>query len=97
MSQLPRWFDDYNESHPHKALRLKSPREFIRRSAVINPRPVRLDRGNSNLTDITGEPSDRVAPSTLQDNCFYLLNRCDSVAADAASVNTHRRITNFRS
>ena len=30
LSQLPRWFEDYNESHPHKALRLKSPREFIR-------------------------------------------------------------------
>jgi hypothetical protein len=23
-------FEDYNENHPHKALRLKSPREFIR-------------------------------------------------------------------
>ena len=30
LSQLPRWFEDYNENHPHKALRLKSPREFIR-------------------------------------------------------------------
>jgi len=30
LSQLPRWFEDYNEVHPHKALRLKSPREFIR-------------------------------------------------------------------
>jgi putative transposase len=30
LSQLPRWFEDYNESHPHKALRLKSPREFMR-------------------------------------------------------------------
>lgn len=30
LSQLPRWFEDYNEIHPHKALRLKSPREFIR-------------------------------------------------------------------
>jgi putative transposase len=30
LSQLPRWFEDYNESHPHKSLRLKSPREFIR-------------------------------------------------------------------
>ena len=31
LSQLPRWFEDYNESHPHKALRMQSPREFIRR------------------------------------------------------------------
>jgi transposase InsO family protein len=30
LSQLPQWFEDYNEVHPHKALRLKSPREFIR-------------------------------------------------------------------
>ena len=30
LSQLPRWFEDYNENHPHKGLRLKSPREFIR-------------------------------------------------------------------
>ena len=30
LSQLPRWFKDYNEVHPHKALRLRSPREFIR-------------------------------------------------------------------
>ena len=30
LAQLSRWFEDYNENHPHKALRLKSPREFIR-------------------------------------------------------------------
>jgi len=30
LSQLPRWFEDYNENHPHKGLRLKSPREFVR-------------------------------------------------------------------
>jgi transposase InsO family protein len=30
LSQLLTWFEDYNEVHPHKALRLKSPREFIR-------------------------------------------------------------------
>ena len=30
LSQLTNWFEDYNEVHPHKALRLKSPREFIR-------------------------------------------------------------------
>jgi transposase InsO family protein len=28
MEQLPRWFDDYNSSHPHKALKMKSPREY---------------------------------------------------------------------
>jgi putative transposase len=30
LAQLPRWFEDYNEIHPHKALRLRSPRDFIR-------------------------------------------------------------------
>ena len=30
LAQLPRWFEDYNEHHPHKGLRMKSPREFIR-------------------------------------------------------------------
>jgi putative transposase len=29
LSQLSAWFEDYNESHPHKALRMKSPREFM--------------------------------------------------------------------
>jgi transposase InsO family protein len=26
--QLQAWFDDYNENHPHKGLKMKSPREF---------------------------------------------------------------------
>jgi transposase InsO family protein len=30
MSQLPRWFEDYNEKAPHKALKMLSPREFIK-------------------------------------------------------------------
>ena len=30
LSQLSAWFEDYNESHPHKGLQMKSPREFIR-------------------------------------------------------------------
>lgn len=29
ISQLPSWFDHYNELHPHKALGYRSPREFI--------------------------------------------------------------------
>jgi transposase InsO family protein len=28
--QLSAWFEDCNESHPHKALRMKSPRKFMR-------------------------------------------------------------------
>ena len=30
LSQLSAWFEDYNEIHPHKALQMRSPREFIR-------------------------------------------------------------------
>ncbi len=32
MSMLPAWFAHYNEVHPHKALRYRSPAEFIRAS-----------------------------------------------------------------
>ena len=34
LSQLAVWFEDYNEMHPHKGLRMLSPREFIRFSAT---------------------------------------------------------------
>jgi len=30
MNQLAAWFEDYNEVHPHKGLRLQSPREYRR-------------------------------------------------------------------
>ena len=30
LQQLTGWFEDYNEYHPHKGLKMKSPREFIR-------------------------------------------------------------------
>jgi putative transposase len=30
MSQLPKWMDDYNEKAPHKALKMRSPREFLK-------------------------------------------------------------------
>jgi len=30
IAQLPLWFDDYNEHHPHKGLKMRSPREFRR-------------------------------------------------------------------
>jgi transposase InsO family protein len=30
MSRLGDWFEDYNENHPHKGLRMMSPREYIR-------------------------------------------------------------------
>ena len=30
LAQLAQWFDDYNEHAPHKGLKMKSPRQFIR-------------------------------------------------------------------
>jgi len=30
MKQLSRWFEDYNENHPHKGLKMMSPREYIK-------------------------------------------------------------------
>lgn len=44
MAQLPGWFEDYNENAPHKALRMLSPREFIR---SLQEAGVRFSRGNS--------------------------------------------------
>lgn len=32
LAHLAAWFEDYNEIHPHKGLRMQSPREFIRSS-----------------------------------------------------------------
>jgi putative transposase len=30
LTELDRWFEDYNEMHPHRALGMRSPRQFIR-------------------------------------------------------------------
>ena len=30
LAQLPRWIEDYNEVHPHKGLKMRSPREYRR-------------------------------------------------------------------
>ena len=32
ISMLPEWFEDYNEMHPHKGLKMLSPREYIRKN-----------------------------------------------------------------
>lgn len=34
LEQLPGWFEDYNNNHPHKALKMKSPREYRRQQQV---------------------------------------------------------------
>ena len=40
MEYLPKWFADYNECHPHKALKMKSPREFRRHITKLEACPV---------------------------------------------------------
>jgi transposase InsO family protein len=30
MAALDSWFEDYNEMHPHRALGMRSPRQFVR-------------------------------------------------------------------
>lgn len=40
LQQLPGWIEDYNEVHPHKGLRMRSPREFIRAQCKPAPCPV---------------------------------------------------------
>jgi len=37
MSRLGDWFEDYNENHPHKGLRMMSPREYIRSEDLSAP------------------------------------------------------------
>lgn len=40
MEQLALWFEDYNEYHPHKGLKMKSPREHRRSLAKLEGCPV---------------------------------------------------------
>ena len=40
MAQLDQWFEDYNEYHPHKGLKMKSPRQFIRSHLLTTSCPV---------------------------------------------------------
>jgi len=40
LAQLDQWFEDYNEYHPHKGLRMKSPRQFIRSQLLTASCPV---------------------------------------------------------
>jgi putative transposase len=35
MNQLPKWIEDYNEKAPHKALRMMSPREYLREKQQV--------------------------------------------------------------
>jgi transposase InsO family protein len=40
LQQLPAWIEEHNEVHPHKGLRMRSPREFIRAQSQPAPCPV---------------------------------------------------------
>jgi Transposase and inactivated derivatives len=40
LAQLPTWFEDYNENHPHKGLKMKSPREYRRKQLKLEQCPV---------------------------------------------------------
>lgn len=39
LEQLPQWFNDYNEHHPHKGLKMMSPREYRRNQLTFEPCP----------------------------------------------------------
>jgi putative transposase len=39
LSWLHEWFEDYNENHPHKGLKMLSPREYRRQRQQI-PQPI---------------------------------------------------------
>jgi len=41
MKQLPAWFADYNENHPHKGLKMMSPREYRRNHNKLDQCPVK--------------------------------------------------------
>ena len=40
LQQLPLWIEDYNENHPHRGLRMRSPHEFIQCQSQPAPCPV---------------------------------------------------------
>jgi transposase InsO family protein len=40
MRMLPIWLEDYNEIHPHKGLKMLSPREYRRSNSTAQPCPV---------------------------------------------------------
>jgi putative transposase len=40
LGQLDSWFEDYNSSHPHRSLKLLSPREFINANLLLAESPV---------------------------------------------------------
>jgi transposase InsO family protein len=40
LAQLPKWFEDYNEIHPHQGLKMRSPREYRKSLIAASGCPV---------------------------------------------------------
>lgn len=40
LAQLPKWFEDYNEVHPHQGLKMRSPREYRKSLTAASGCPV---------------------------------------------------------
>ena len=40
LEQLPEWFEDYNENHPRKGLKMTSPREYIELNRRVKECPI---------------------------------------------------------
>jgi len=40
MEKLPQWFEDYNTVHPHKALKMQSPKEYRAATRTVSQCPV---------------------------------------------------------
>ena len=41
LEQLPNWYEDYNEYHPHEALKMKSPCEYRKYAVKLDECPVK--------------------------------------------------------
>jgi len=41
LEKIPKWFQDYNEYHPHKGLKMKSPSEYRRYQLKLEPCPAK--------------------------------------------------------
>ena len=41
LEKIPEWLQDYNEYHPHKGLKMKSPMEYRRNQLKLEPCPVK--------------------------------------------------------
>jgi len=52
LAQLESWFEEYNGSHPHSALRMLSPREFIQANSSLVACPARWGNSTGKLPGV---------------------------------------------